>query len=62
MNVDFRKQRYMLFTLLLLILANLFVVPRLYTLKGYADMLILCCPGGTLSASVWEQLKNQDAN
>lgn len=62
MNVDFRKQRYMLFTLLLLILANLFAVPRLYTLKGYADMLILCCPGGTLSASVWEQLKNQDAN
>lgn len=62
MNVDFRKHRYMLFTLLLLILVNLFAVPRLYTLKGYADMLILCCPGGTLSASVWEQLKNQDAN
>ena len=62
MNVDFRKHRYMLFTRLLLILANLFAVPRLYTLKGYADMLILCCPGGTLSASVWEQLEDQDGN
>lgn len=58
MNVIFQKHRYILLTLLLFFLVNVYAVSRLLTLRGYADRIALCCPEGSLSASVWEQQEN----
>lgn len=58
MNVIFQKHRYILLTLLLFFLVNVYAVSRLLTLRGYVDRIALCCPEGSLSASVWEQQEN----
>lgn len=54
------RYKYIVLTLLLFFLANLFAVSRLLLLKGDTDRIALCFPGGTLPASAWEQLSGSN--
>lgn len=50
------RYRYIVLTLLLFSLVNVFAVSRLFLLESYTDRIALCFPGGALPASVWEQM------